>query len=248
MLCLSSLYIGFLACSSPVTNSNNNNSNTNNTNNNKVDTGKPNRPDDAKFTDQETKVVYDGWLKVRGSEVKQYLMGTGVRTKTILNVQVYAIGFYIDTTVAREQLKPWKGKSKEDLIKDNSYYDLLLNGKFGKALRLVMVRDVDKKTMADAFEESLKPRIDKLPADKKADANKALEQFKGYFDKDVVNKDILQFVWLSDGSLHVDINDAAKGTIMSADFSQALFDVYLGAEPISEIAKKDFVSGMTDMF
>ena len=75
-----------------------------------------------------------------------------------------------------------------------------------------------------------------------------LVTFKGFFDKDLVDKDVIQMIWLEDGTLHAEINGELKGSIKNADFAKAMFDVYLGAEPISEGAKKDFVSGMSDLY
>ncbi|TNE51212.1 MAG: hypothetical protein EP343_03740 [Deltaproteobacteria bacterium] len=236
------------ACSGTPDSSNNSNTNQNKPPERRTDTGTPSRAEDAKFTEPETKVEFQGYTTVRGSENKHFFMGTGLRTKTILQIKIYVIGFYIDVVKGREELKPWNTKSVAELQKDTTFYDKLLNGAFGKSLRLVMVYSVDKKTMADAFAESLQPRIDKMEGATKEAAMKDLETFKGFFDKDLVDKDEIKMIWLDDGTLHAEINGELKGTIKNADFAKALFDVYLGAEPISEGAKKDFASGMSDLY
>src|SRR5688572_20901823 len=83
----------------------------------------------------------------------QVLTGTGVRTRTVLQVKVYAFGLYVDAAGARAALAAWRGKTAADLAKDRTLYEALLKGQFPMTLRLVMTRDVGAEQMANAFNE-----------------------------------------------------------------------------------------------
>src|SRR5690349_17494187 len=89
----------------------------------------------------------------------QLLTGTGVRTRTVLHVKVYAFGLYVDSAGARAALGAWRGKSAADLARDQALYHELLKGAFPMTLRLVMTRNVGGSQMAEAFDDALAPRV-----------------------------------------------------------------------------------------
>jgi len=185
--------------------------------------------------------VFKTSLKIPGGTEEQILMGTGIRKKYSI-VSVYAMGFYVDPKPAAKALAAWKDKKLAEVQKDAKFYETILNTDFGKGIRLVMVRDVDAETMAEAFADSLDKRL------KSDEGKKALEAFKKFFDKEMKVKDEIIFGWDAKGELHTAVNGKVKGVIKTKELAKALLDVYIGAEPISEDAKNNFAGGLSWVF
>src|SRR5688572_21188123 len=108
-------------------------------------------------TEPNTKVPFPVELQTPAGV--QALAGTGVRTRTMLQVKVYAFGLYVDPAGARTGLAAWRGKSANDLNHDETLYRELLRGTFPMTMRLVMTRDVGGSQMAEAFDGALAPRV-----------------------------------------------------------------------------------------
>ena len=189
-------------------------------------------------------------LQVQGSQRPHTLVGTGIRTKTFLKVQVYAFGLYVDVAAATPALSAWAGHSARELARDESFYGELLQGRFGMTLRLVMTRDVSGEDMAAAFDDALGPRVRRAVeelgmSDGEATGAEAgaLSEFGSYFNLEELTKETeLVFTWLPDGRLLTSVQGTSVGEIESKALSWALFDVYLGDDPISKSAKKTVIS------
>jgi len=79
-------------------------------------------------TEPNTKVKFATELQTASGP--QLLAGTGIRTRTMLKVKVYAFGLYVDAAGARAGLGAWRGKKAADLARDRSLYNELLKGGF----------------------------------------------------------------------------------------------------------------------
>jgi hypothetical protein len=171
------------------------------------------------------------------------LCGMGLRTKTWFDVKVYAMGLYWDTEVGREKFSGWAGKTAKELAGDGEFYTALLEGRSAMTLRLVMCRDVDGDDMAEAFDDSLAPRMKQaIEKDKKRGALEDLAKFRSHFSVDEVKEDVeLLFTWTTEGKLHTRMEGKYLGTLDSPALCWSLFDVYLGSDPISKKAKKSLV-------
>ncbi|HET8713528.1 MAG TPA: hypothetical protein VFM23_07585, partial [Gemmatimonadales bacterium] len=115
----------------------------------------------------------------------QELAGTGVCTRTMLKVKVYAFGLYVDLAGARSALGAWRGKSARDLARDPALYDELLKGSFPMTLRLVMTRNVGGDQMSEAFNDALAPRVAQAEQRGMPGGAAALAQFRGFFSSDL---------------------------------------------------------------
>jgi hypothetical protein len=188
-------------------------------------------------------------LRVPGGNDFHTLVGTGIRTKTFLRVQVYAFGLYVDAPTATSALQAWAGRSARDLEQDQSFYRALLEGRFGMTLRLVMTRDVSGDDMAEAFDDALRPRVVRAARELNMRGGEAaLARFRSYFDVEELTEGTeLLFSWLPDGTLVSSVRGQVKGEIPSRAVGWALFDVYLGAEPISEDGKKSLVTRFPEL-
>ena len=183
-----------------------------------------------------------------GGASEQWLTGTGLREVTVLffPVQVYAFGLYVDEEGAGAALSGFSGRSPAELAGDPSFYARLLEMEFAMSLRLVMVRTVAGGDVADAFDDSLRPRM--AAADAGDDAAAALDRFRGYFDApEIATGTEIVFACAPSGRLTTTVGGAERAPIDSPALCRALFDVYLGTEPISVEGKKTVIAGFAEL-
>jgi hypothetical protein len=194
------------------------------------------------YTDPSTGVAFPTSLTPPRGAGAQALTGTGVRTRTMLKVKVYAFGLYVDAAGAKAALAAWAGKSAEQLQADDAFYAKILERPFATTMRLVMTRNVDGATMAEAFNEALGPRVQAAAGRGMTGGEAALQQFRGFFGDRVANGTELVFACTPDGGFSTTIGGTAKPDIQSPALCWALFDVYLGADPISPDGKKSVIA------
>jgi hypothetical protein len=174
---------------------------------------------------------------------RHQLAGTGIRTRTVLNVKVYAFGLYLDAAGARQALAAFAGRPAEDLARDGAFYDALLRMGFPMSLRLVMTRNVGGEQMAEAFDGALRSRVVAAAGRGMAGGEAALERFRGYFSLDRLTEGAeLLFSCTAEGTLHTRVSGEARPPIASRALCWALFDVYLGRNPISRDGKRTAIS------
>ncbi len=198
--------------------------------------------DTATYIEPSTGIVFPVERQAPGGGA-QVLTGTGVRTRTFLNVNVYAFGLYVDPAGAKSDLAAFAGKSAKDLERDETFYARLLERHFPMTLRLVMARDVDGATMGEAFDGALRPRVVKAATEKSMPGGEqALDQFRAFFSVEKLTKESeLVFSCSPEGRLLTSIRGAAQSEIESPALCWALFDVYLGANPVSSSGKRSVI-------
>ena len=195
--------------------------------------------------DNSTKRAYPVLIQAGETDQIHTLTGIGVRTRTMLNIKVYAVGLYIDPYAAREGMVDWAGKEPKELEKDKEMFRRMLQMDMGMTLRLVMTRDVGGDKMAEAFEKSLAPRVEKAAAEMDMPGGtEALAKFRSYFGVDKVTDGSVLIFSCVDGILFSTIQGEVAEAILSPALCWALFDVYIGEKPISSGAKKNFGKGM----
>ena len=187
------------------------------------------------------------------------LVSTGIRKKFIF--KVYAFGLYLDQFQAQSQLEKWSKNNPVKLAKDKKFMAALLSGKISMTVRWVMQRDVDAEDIAEAFVESLQPRIDALLKPSKGAGEKELAQvakrmkethlafdtFRKFFAKDEIKEGTeLIFTWLPAGIFRTSVGGIQQRDVQSAVLSQAFFDVYLGTDPVTRLGREDFLAGLAD--
>jgi len=198
--------------------------------------------------EQNSGVAFPMTITPVGGEGSQALTGMGIRTKTFLKVKVYAFGIYVDEAGAEAALSDWTGKTYLDLQDDQSFYDRILQMDFPITLRLVMTRDVGGEDMAEAFDGALRPRVQRAAAEMNMPGGEqALEQFRGYFSvEEMTNGSELLFT-CANGALSTSVKGEVQAPIDSPALCWALFDVYLGRNPISKDGKKTVVMMFPDV-
>ena len=196
-------------------------------------------------TEPNTKVAFPTALETPAGN--QALAGTGVRTRTFLQVKVYAFGLYVDAAGARTALSAWRGKSANDLNHDKTLYEALLKGAFPMTMRLVMTRDVGGAQMGEAFDGALAPRVAQAATRGMPGGTEALATFRGFFTDKLASGTELLFTWAPGNKLVASIGGRRAGEIDNAALCWALFDVYLGSDPISPEGKKTVVARLPEL-
>jgi len=196
-----------------------------------------------------TDVKFPVTLTVVDKKTTHQLSGMGVRIKKkfFMKFKVYAVGFYIDEAAALPVLKQSAADlSVKKLESSKDFRKALLSDKFGKTLRLVMVRDVDADDMAEAFEDSLWPRMKERAKDTKdrTAAKAALDKFRGFFQKEAEEDQIMDFTWVPGGMLYAVVDGKKFPVVKNEALCWALFDIYVGDDPISDDTKTNIFGAL----
>ncbi|MAM85101.1 MAG: chalcone isomerase family protein [Acidobacteriota bacterium] len=180
-----------------------------------------------------------------GGTTPHWIMGTAIRQRTIFRVKIYAFGLYVNPEGARASLSPFTGVALSILERNASFYRQLLDLDFAMTLRLVMLRTVSGDDVAEAFDDVLRPRMTRPLTDTNTpDESVALERFRGYFDVDEVRKGTeIVFSCVPAGRLVALVGGDERPPIDSRTLCRALFDVYLGDDPISGEGKRSVIAG-----
>ncbi len=188
-------------------------------------------------------------LETPGGGSTHTLAGTAVRTKTFFNVHVYAYGLYVDAEAAHRTLRRWRSHSARDLGRDEGFYSELLEDDFGKTLRLVMTRDVGGDAMAEAFTDALAPRVQQYDREHHTSGGMgAVSAFRTYFDSEELTKETeLVVSWEPGGTLITGVAGSVRGEINSPALCWALFDVYLGKDPVMKKGKRTVIERMPEI-
>ena len=117
------------------------------------------------------------------------------------------------------------------------------------ALRLVMTRTVDGGDIADAFDDALRPRMPRPGRGPDGDAAvTALARLRGYLDVDEVRRGAeIVFSCGPARPLAMTVDGAQRPPIESRVLCRALFDVYLGEDPIEPDGRRNLIAGFAGL-
>jgi hypothetical protein len=216
----------------------------------------------AAVTEPATKITFEDALP---SAVKDgaslTCVGAGVREKkiAIINVKVYAVALYVDADACKAALTT--GATP-------------LDGAFDKTLAIELARDVGGEMFWDALEDAVTPRIRRIATDmatkEDEDGNfmatvaeaaevaeeaamDGAESLKGLFAGENLKKGTrVTIAWrpnASDGGdvLCVSVGGGKSIASASEELALALFDVYLGDDPVSDAAFNAFTKGVAKL-
>ena len=196
----------------------------------------------------ETEISFPVYIDIAKGE-RQYLVGTGVREK--FWIDVYGFGVYVDKSSAApimraafEEASAAEGDDAAAAIIDAA----LLNNDFNKTMRWVMARDVEGEDIAEAFDDSLGPDINKLYAkDEKnlAISLKAMAQLRAWFEvTNLVEGDELLFIWKGN-KLDSIVNGKSLGVIDNYGVCYAMFHLFLNEDdPIDDDAYEATIAAL----
>jgi len=144
------------------------------------------------------------------------LTGVGLRTK--LGFGIYAIGSYLEDGA--------RARTPEELQKTDAV----------RALHLVMERDVQPREFVDAFKTAIGKNH---PADKFQ--GEFAELMKAVGDRPLKKGDQIVLVAAPAIGVRIQIVGKVDVSFKNAAFTEALWEVYLGARPLDEKLKKGLV-------
>ncbi len=139
------------------------------------------------------------------------LNGLGLRTKFM--VKVYVAGLYLE--------------------QKSSDANAVLNSDGAKRLVMHFVRDVTKKQMVDAFEESFKDNSPDAAKTMKADIDRLLGALE-----DLKKDDEMTFTYVPGTGTTMTLRGKDVLTIAGAPFSRVMFSIWLGPKPPNADLKK----------
>jgi outer membrane PBP1 activator LpoA protein len=153
-------------------------------------------------------------VTVEGKTV--HLNGAGLRTKMMF--KVYVAGLYLENT----------GKDAAAVVSSDQV----------KSMRLAILRSLKGKQVSEAIEEgfeknskaqmgALKARLDKLAT----------------LIPNVEKGDDIVLTYVPGKGTVVTVKGSEKGVVEGKDFGDALFAVWLGANPVQEDLKKELLKG-----
>jgi len=144
-------------------------------------------------------------LEVAGHHL--ILNGLGIREATMLKVDVYVAGLYVEAKSGDGNAISGNGTSK----------------------RLVMhfVRDVDRDDIAEAFSDGFEKVLGEDGAKKMEPRIKQLVAAT----RDMKKGEKLSFSYVPDVGTTLDVNGKASAPIPGADFAKAIFAIWLGKSP-----------------
>jgi hypothetical protein len=134
------------------------------------------------------------------------LNGLGLREATLLKVDVYVAGLYLEAKSTDPQA--------------------ILGSELPRRIVMRFVRDVKRQDLVKAWTEGFEKNAGKeMPALKErlATLNAAMP--------DVANGDTLAFTYLPGVGVRVEVRGETKATIAGPDFARVLFGIWLGPNP-----------------
>ncbi|PIN21594.1 Chalcone isomerase [Handroanthus impetiginosus] len=175
--------------------------------------------------------------------IPEVLVGTGSRSVTIFRIKtlsVYAFGFYVDPYDVCEKLgSKYAYILDNELNKRQDFYQDLLREDINMTIRLVVnCNGIKINTVKDAFENSLRGRVEKTNPD--ADLS-CIETFGSMFSQDMpINMGTtINFRRTADGDLITEVDGNHIGAVQSKDLCRAFFDMYIGDLPVCEQTKEE---------
>ena len=196
----------------------------------------------------ETEIPFPVYIDLAEDE-RQHLVGTGVREK--FWIDVYGFGVYVDKPSATRIMRAAFEKAsaaEDDDVATAIIEGAVLDNAFNKTMRWVMARDVEGEDIADAFDDSLGPDINKLYAkDAKnlAISLKAMAQLRAWFEvTNLVEADELLFVWKGN-KLDSIVNGKSLGVIDNYGVCYAMFHLFLNEDdPVDDDAYEATIAAL----
>ena len=154
-----------------------------------------------------------------GKNYSLSLTGTAVRKKMVF--KVYGIAHYAEDPQAGSE--------------ENVLAAMLTDGK-AKQITMEFVRDVDVEKIQGAYRDGFKENLSEADATALAPL---VEQFLGYFKKEVKENDRFVLQWLPGGVVIAQTQGTTHPPVKSVAFAKALWSIWLGEDSI--VDREDLV-------
>ena len=190
-------------------------------------------------------IPFPATLTPPGGSAAQWIAGAGIQQYSVFRINVYAFGLYVDRDGARAALADYAGWPAARLAEDAAFYRRLLKLEFAMSLRLVLARDVPGADIARAFDEALRPRLERRQgAAGTAVDPAALPRLRGHLTVDRLGKGAeILFCCRPPELLAVVVAGTEHEPLHSRPLCEVLFGLYLGAEPLSPRGRRSVIAG-----
>ncbi|KAJ8500582.1 hypothetical protein OPV22_011134 [Ensete ventricosum] len=192
-----------------------------------------------------TGIKFPTFLEDNFSLTTKVLVGIGSRSMRIIklkSLKLYAFGLYVHPHSICEKLgSKYASVPIEELKNHSDFFEDLLREDINMTVRLVVnCNGLKVNTVRDAFEKSLRTRLQKMNPD--TDYH-CLRVFGSYFTQDIALPagTTIDFRQTANGQLITEIGGRQVGAVHSKDLCRAFFDMYIGDVPVSLQAKEEFV-------
>jgi len=191
-----------------------------------------------------TQAAYPVEWCTRAQDTCEKLAGVGVRSKRLFglkDIKVYAVGLYVDPRDVQAKVRPAYGGSEEGQLEQKVFEDVM-DRDVKKTVRLVVHYG---KLTSKKLIHALRERCEKpLAASGKLGD---LEVFETWFENLHLKKGLAVAFSADRGMLVTRVEGRVIGQIDSPELCRALFDIYLGKDPVSPDAKEDFGKGVAGL-
>jgi hypothetical protein len=162
-----------------------------------------------------TEKLFPAEVKVSNNGKEYTLKCTGVAVRKKLIFKVYGIAHYMQDPV--------------NVNDPNAAFAAILTD--GKAKQIVMefARDVDIAKIKEAYTDGFKEHT---TAAEFQQLQPVINQFLGYFSKDVKENERFTLRWLPGGVITANIQGEEKPAITNSMFARALWSIWFGNDPI----------------
>ncbi|PKA49579.1 Fatty-acid-binding protein 2 [Apostasia shenzhenica] len=195
--------------------------------------------------------ILDKFISGDYNRTTEVLVGTGFRNLRVIklkSLKVYAFGLYVNVDSVCEKLGlKYVSVPINELQNCSDFYEDLLREDIGMTVRLVVnCNGLKISTVRDAFEKSLRIRLQKMNPD--TDYH-CLTVFGSYFMQDIPLPvgTTIDFRRTADGRLITEIGDKHIGAVHSKDLCRAFFDMYIGDIPVSVQAKQNIAQNVAGL-
>jgi hypothetical protein len=171
------------------------------------------------------------------------LLGCGVRVKKLgfIEVQVYAVGIFVEPEGAKRELAPWAKASSTGNNAQPLFASLLSTDPaafYGRALHMVFARSVSGKQVADALGEKLAKIV----------TPEVFAQFcstllEGIGPNGLNKGESLSFFWCRIDALRIYVRGTPTGEVSDALLPKAIHSGFLGDDPGAPEAKTQVPRG-----
>eukprot|EP00238_Polyblepharides_amylifera_P005503 CAMPEP_0196581286 /NCGR_PEP_ID=MMETSP1081-20130531/33434_1 /TAXON_ID=36882 /ORGANISM="Pyramimonas amylifera, Strain CCMP720" /LENGTH=197 /DNA_ID=CAMNT_0041901463 /DNA_START=364 /DNA_END=957 /DNA_ORIENTATION=- len=195
------------------------------------------------MTEPKTGLAFDGEFCLNDAKKNcAKLTGVGCRIKSLagIKVKVYAAGIYLDNKVAKVELGKYSSLAKADKLKESveMFEDVINSAAMQKTLQLVFARNLKGASVRDALSERLKPKLG---------GSTEYKDFQSYFDGVQLKKGQNLSFSSVNGVLTTQFEGKTLGCINSPALCEALFDIYLGSNPVSKELKENLALGVAQI-
>ncbi|KNC82381.1 chalcone-flavanone isomerase [Sphaeroforma arctica JP610] len=168
------------------------------------------------------------------------LSGCGPRQKKIffVNVNVYAVGLYLDSAEVSEAFSDMKGKKLKDFQMEN-FYTKFCKAKINKKVAMIIARNLTPAQLSGGLAEGLKPRSkDKANVDKLEDMLK----------DETFNDDCrVTFTVSKEGVFTLQVDDKKWDPWDCPDLCNAITGVFFDHNCISPEARNGMMTNMPSL-